>query len=107
MSFTYFLALPIDRLMQEQFLGSPKRWASLLDSPLYLTLIAYHNTPYLAKKLSDFPWTLEKWQKMVLHVSSLLKSIFLCSDLSSLRLLACSKFEMLTLNDLYLPTQNI
>ncbi|AAD18857.1 hypothetical protein CpB0746 [Chlamydia pneumoniae TW-183] len=106
MSFTYFLALPVDRLMQERFLCSPKRWAPFINSPLYLTLIADHDTPYLAKNLDKFPLPVEQWEKTVLHVSSLLKSIFLCSDLSSLRLLACTKFEILTLNDLYCA-QNI
>ncbi|SPN73836.1 hypothetical protein C10C_0688 [Chlamydia serpentis] len=106
MSFTYFLALPIDAPTQERLLRSPKRWESLLNSSLYLRIITHQNIPYLAKELPRFPLSIEDWEKTVLHVSSLLKSLFLCSDLSPLRLLVCSKIEQITLKDLDSFSQN-
>ncbi|ANH78524.1 hypothetical protein [Candidatus Chlamydia sanziniae] len=100
MSFTYFLALPLDILTQKRLLQFPKRWGPFLNSTLYLSLIDYHHVPYLAKQLPPFPLRVEEWEKVIAHVSSLLIHTFLCPHISVLQLLACSQFQKLTLEEL-------
>ncbi|AFS24370.1 hypothetical protein [Chlamydia psittaci] len=97
MGISYFLALPLSEKDLSYFLNSAKRWAPFLNRDLYLSLISYNATAYLAKEISSFPCTLEQWQKAVNHVSSLLTHTFLCSSVDSLVFLACPQFKQIEL----------
>ncbi|CAG9046228.1 hypothetical protein NVRI1_00577 [Chlamydia abortus] len=97
MGIFYFLALPLSEKDLAYFLNFAKRWAPFLNQDLYLSLISYDATAYLAKEISSFPCTLEQWQKAVNHVSSLLTHTFLRSSVDSLLFLACRQFTQIEL----------
>ncbi|BAE81753.1 conserved hypothetical protein [Chlamydia felis Fe/C-56] len=97
MGITYFLALPLDEEDILRFLNSAKRWAPFLNQDLYLALISYNDSAYLAKEISSFPCTIEEWQKSVDHVSSLLTHTFLCASVNGLTFFACSQFKQIDL----------
>ncbi|WP_348663519.1 hypothetical protein [Chlamydia vaughanii] len=100
MGITYFLALPLNEQELSRFLSSAKRWAFFLNQELYLSLISYRDTPYLAKEVSSFPCSIESWQRNISHVSSLLKHTFLCPSLSDFTFLACTQYKTIDLENL-------
>ncbi|WP_375793745.1 hypothetical protein O1W69_01410 [Chlamydia sp. 12-01] len=97
MGITYFLALPLNEEDASRFLNSAKRWAPFLNQELYLSLISYNDTYYLAKEISSFPCPIEEWQKSVNHVSSLLTHTFSCRSVDALTFLACTQFKQIEL----------
>ncbi|MEF9496785.1 hypothetical protein [Chlamydia sp. 04-14] len=97
MGITYFLALPLNEEDTSRFLNSAKRWAPFLNQELYLSLISYNDTYYLAKEISRFPCSAEEWEKSINHVSSLLTHTFLCTSIDALTFLACMQFKQIEL----------
>lgn len=86
---TYFLAVPLSENQLLTLRNDASRWALFVNREAYLDLISYKNTFYLAKRLPDFPLALDDWEKLVIHVMSLLRNTFSFSSHETLSLLSC------------------
>lgn len=86
---TYFLALPLSEETLTSFRQAAPRWSLFINREPYLDLISYENSFYLAKQVPSFPMTLDAWEALVVHVMSLLKTIFSLSSIESLQFLSC------------------
>lgn len=102
MQATFFLASPLDDAVSYSFLHTPKRWAPLINHDLYLNLILYKHTLYLAKRLEKFPLPIDIWQQTLAHVRSLLTQKFCYPSPPSVVFLACSHYRMISSEELLL-----
>ncbi|WP_201456516.1 hypothetical protein [Chlamydia sp. 17-3921] len=101
MQITYFLASSLQSTILKHFLCSPKRWASFINNDLYLFLLLYNQTIYLVKELPTFPLPIEQWQQTTRNMKSLLVQTFLYPQNPPILLLACSQFQILSLEELF------